>query len=448
MAGTLLSGGELIIQATRVGRESSLGQMIALMQEALEKKNPAEVAADRITRWFVPAILAIAGATGLSLGLFHAPGDEILLRSLTVLVIACPCALGIATPLVKLASVGLAKSRGILVRDPAALEAMKDLDVLVFDKTGTLTEGDYSLREVVPSKGMEAGRVLSLAAAVEARSSHFLARETVRKAREASLPFEEAADHETLEGMGVRGRVDGLEILVGNRRLMARENLTVDPVQEEKAQAAEARGMTAVFAGWAGRARGLLLFGDSLRPGISGMVRDLHARGISTWLVSGDSRETTRAIALQSGIPHFRGEILPQEKAGLVESLRAKGHRVGMVGDGINDAPALARADVGVALGTGTNILQEASDLTFLAPDPTRVGVAMELSDLTVRTIRQNLFFAFLYNCIAIPLAVSGWLNPLVAVLAMLISSLMVTGNALRISKAKGFSSTPPASER
>jgi heavy metal translocating P-type ATPase len=438
-AGALLLGGELKIRTTRVGRESSLGQMITLMQEALDKKNPAERVADRIIRWFVPVILAIAGAAGLSLWFFHAPGDEVLLRSLTVLVIACPCALGIATPIVKLASVGLAKSKGILVRDPAALEAVKDLDVWVFDKTGTLTEGAFSLLEVVPREGMEADRVLSLVASVEAHSQHFLAWEMGRKAREKSLNLGEVEEFETLEGMGVRGRVGGQKIFVGNRKLMALETLRIDHAQEEKAREAEARGMTVVFAGWAGKTQALFFFGDSLRKGVPEMLRDLHARGISTWLVSGDSRETTQVMAGQSGITQFRGGALPHEKVGLIKSLQQNGRRVGMVGDGINDAPALAQADVGIALGTGTNILQEASDLTFLASDPTRVGDAIELSALTVRTIRQNLFFAFLYNSIGIPLALFGWLNPLIAVLAMIASSLTVIGNALRISKVKEF---------
>ena len=443
-AGSLLLDGKLRIRATRIGRESSLGQMISLMQEALDKKNPAELAADRITRWFVPAILAIAGATGLSLWLLHSPGDEILLRSLTVLVIACPCALGIATPIVKLASVGLAKSKGILVRDPSALEAAKDLNVLVFDKTGTLTEGNFSLQEVVPREGIGADRALSRVASVEAHSQHFLAREILRKAREKSLGIEEVEEFETVEGMGVRGRVGGQEITIGNRRLMDRENLKIDPPQEEKAREAEGRGMTVTFAGWGEKAQALLFFGDSLRKGVREMVQGLHSRGISTWLVSGDSRETPQAMASQSGIPQFRGESLPQDKVDLIRSLQEKGRRVGMVGDGINDAPALAAADVGFALGTGADILQEASDLTFLDSDPSRVVDALELSTLTVRTIRQNLIFAFLYNSIGIPLAIAGCLNPLMAVVAMFASSLTVIGNALRISRARGFQGEQP----
>jgi heavy metal translocating P-type ATPase len=436
-AGSLLLGGEMRVRTTRTGRESSLGQIVALMQAALDKKNPAELRADRITRWFVPAILAMAGATGLSIWLSSSPGEEALLRSLTVLVITCPCALGIAIPIVKLASVGLAKSKGILVRDPAALEATKDLDVLVFDKTGTLTEGNFHLREMATDEETDPDQALSLIASVEAHSRHFLARETLRKAREKSLKLEEVEGFEPLEGMGVKGRVGGEEIFIGNRKLMVQKNLKIPAALERRAEEAETRGLTAIFAGWAGRVHSLLLFGDSLREGIREMVEDLHARRIKTWILSGDSQATTRSVAHQSGIPEFRGETLPQDKAQLIKDLQLKGRRVGMIGDGINDAAALAQADVGFALGTGTNLFQEASDITFLVPDPSRVMETIALSRRTVRTIRQNLFFAFLYNSVAIPLAIAGWLNPLIAVLAMFASSLTVTGNALRISRGR-----------
>lgn len=436
-AGSSLLGGEMKVRTTRVGRESSLGQIIALMQTALDKKNPAELMADRITRWFVPAILAIAGATGLSLWFFSFPGEEVLLRSLTVLVIACPCALGIAIPIVKLASVGLAKSKGILVRDPSALEAAKDLDILVFDKTGTLTEGNFHFQEMVTDEETDPGQAFSLIASVEAHSGHFLARETLRKARENSFKIEEAEEFEALEGRGVKGRVGGKDIFIGNRKWMGERNLGISAAQGKRAREAEAQGRTVVFAGWGGKVHSLLLFGDSLRKGIREMAEGLHARGIETWIISGDSQATTQSVAHQAGIPEFRGETLPQDKAKLIKELQSKGRRVGMIGDGINDAPALAQADVGFALGTGTNLLQEASDITFLVPDPSRVMETIALSRRTVRTIRQNLFFAFLYNSVAIPLAMAGWLNPLIAVFAMFASSLTVTGNALRISRAR-----------
>jgi heavy metal translocating P-type ATPase len=436
-AGAFLISGEIKVRTTRTGRESSLGQIVALMQEALDKKNPAEIMADRITRWFVPTILAIAGATSLYLWFLSSTGDEVFLRSLAVLAIACPCSLGIATPIVKLASVGLAKSQGMLVRDPAALETMKDLDVLVFDKTGTLTEGHFHLQDMVTDEGMAPGRALSLIASLEVHSDHFLAKEILRKAREKSLKLEEVEGFEALEGMGVKGRVGSQEIFIGNRKWMVQKSLEIPAAIGRRAEESEIRGMTAIFAGWEGKVHSLLLFGDSLRKGIREMVEGLHGRGIKTWIVSGDSRATTESVSRQSGIPEFLGEALPQDKVELIRNLQGKGRRVGMVGDGINDAAALAQADVGFALGAGSNILQEASDFTLLSSDPVKVLDALDLSSKTVGAIRQNLFFAFLYNSVGIPLAMAGWLNPLIAVFAMFASSLTVIGNALRISRGK-----------
>jgi len=287
---------------------------------------------------------------------------------------------------------------------------------------------------------MEADRALSLVASVEANSQHFLARETVRKAREKSLPLVEAVGFEALEGMGVKGRIGDEMISVGNRRLMARETLRIDPAQEEKAREAEARGMTVSFAGWGGETQSLLFFGDSLRKGVREMVQGLHARGISTWLVSGDSRETTLAVAGQCGIPQFRGEALPQEKVGLIKTLQEKGRRVGMVGDGINDAPALAQAQVGIAMGTGTDVAMASAGVTLVRGDLQGIVRARRLSRATMRNIRQNLFFAFIYNTAGVPIAagilypfLGILLSPMIAAAAMSLSSVSVIGNSLRL---------------
>jgi Cu+-exporting ATPase len=437
MAGTLLSDGELTVSTTRLGRESSLGQMIFLMQAALAEKNPTEHLADRITRWFVPGILLIAGITCPVLWFFQYSPEEILLRGLTVLVISCPCALGIATPIVKVAVLGLARSKGILVRDPASLEKAMGLDTLVFDKTGTLTEGDFALHEVVMEDGLQEEQVLSLIASVEAHSDHFLAREVLRKAGEKGIGFARADHFEIIDGMGIKGQAEGREIYIGNRSLLKNRCLNLSGPLDHKAREVEAQGKTVVFFAWDGEVRGFLVFGDFLRRGIGEMVRKIQSNKVALWAVSGDSQETTRSIALQAGISNFRGQAFPQDKVKLIRSLQAEGRRVGMIGDGINDAAALAQADVGFAFGAGTNILREASDITLLTPDPSRVTEAIDLSRRAVRTIRQNLFFAFFYNSIGIPLAVAGWLNPLIAVFAMFASSLTVIGNALRISKGK-----------
>jgi heavy metal translocating P-type ATPase len=431
--GILLLDGKLTLRTTRVGEDSSLGQMITLMQETLSKKNPAELLADRITRWFVPLILILAAITAFYVWSVNFSIDEALLRSLTVLVISCPCALGIATPIVKVAAMGLGRSRGILIRDPRALERVKDLDTLVFDKTGTLTEGNFLLQEII-TEGASEQEALGRLASVEAYSDHFLAQEIIRRAREKSVKMEEATAFEEFEGMGVKGFVGGREVFIGNRQLMNKFGVDLSSSLEKRAFSLESRGMTVVLCGWDQQVRGFLVFGDSIKRGVPELVKKLQARKIITWVVSGDAQETTRAVAEELGINQFRGQALPQDKVELIKSLQQKGHRVGMVGDGINDAAALARADVGFALGTGINITQEASDFTLLASDPTRVLEIFDLSALTMKTIRQNLFFAFLYNGLAIPLAVAGFLNPLIAVFAMFASSLTVIGNALRIS--------------
>jgi len=434
MGGTLLLDGEMKVRATRVGGGSSLGQMITLMQEALASKNQAELLVDGITRWFVPLILTVAAATAFSLWLLRFSLDDALLRGLTVLLISCPCALGIATPIVKVAVMGLARSRGILIRDPGALERSQGLDTLVFDKTGTLTEGDFSLQKIVTT-GSPEGQALSRLAALEVRSDHFLGRAILRKAREESIEIEEAHGFESLEGMGVKGVVQGDLTFIGNRRLMNLEKIEIPAALNHQARDYEEKGLTTIFFGWGREVEGFLVFGDSLRKGIRRMIQELREKGITTWIVSGDAQETTRAMAAESGVDNFLGHALPGDKVELVKSLQGKGHRVGMVGDGINDAAALAQADVGFALGTGAHILQEASDFTLLAQDPTRVLDALGLAALAGRAIRQNLFFAFLYNSVSIPLAVSGLLNPLIAVSAMFASSLTVTGNVLRIWK-------------
>jgi Cu+-exporting ATPase len=329
---------------------------------------------------------------------------------------------------------GVGRRRGILVRDPGALERVKDLDTLIFDKTGTLTEGKFELQKIYSEEGEEEN-ILTVLAAVELGSSHFLARAIVRKARETGVKMEAASRFEEFEGVGVKGIVAGETVVIGSPRFLRQEGLTVSSSLEEKAALPEESGKTLVFFGWGERARGFAVFGDRLRPGIREMVQNLHSQGVETWLVSGDSEGTTGAIAGEVGIRNFRGQSLPQEKVGLLRGLQAKGRRVGMVGEGINDAAALAQADVGFALGSAADLAREASALTFLTPDPTRIPEARNLSRLTCKLIRQNLFFAFFYNALAIPLAASGLLNPVIAVFAMFASSLSVIANASRLSR-------------
>ncbi len=435
LGGTLLLENELKLRTIRIGRESTLGQMLQLVQEALSRKNPFELLSDRIMRWFVPVIFGLAASTALYLRLEGVSVDVALLRAVTILVITCPCALGIASPLVKIAAVGKSQKRGILIRDPRALEDAKDLDVLVFDKTGTITEGKFSLKGLV-SGTMSMEEAVGLIASVEIHSDHFLAREIVRKAKELALSFDEAQSYEAWDGLGVKGLSNGKEVVVGNRLLMANRGLVLPIDLDQNARISESQGVTVVFFGWEKEVKGILLFGDSVKHSSRTAIRDLQKRGIELWLVSGDAEETTRAVADELGIERFSGQALPKDKVEIIKTLQKKGHRVGMVGDGFNDAAALVHADVGFALGTSLNISREASDITLITGDPAKVAEVLDLSALTVRTIRQNLLLAFLYNGLALPLAVTGLLNPLIAVVAMFGSSLSVIGNSFKIFKA------------
>ncbi len=442
MGGTLLLEGELSVEATMVGPESSLGQLITLVEQALSNKNPIELVADRITRWFVPAILVLATATALWMWVQGVSLDNALLRALAVLVISCPCALGIATPLAKVAAVGAGRMKGIVIRDPSALEQAKDLDAVVFDKTGTMTEGSFSLQQVVALEASEE-EALRWIAALELHSDHFIAREILRKTSAMSLIEEEAHHFEELPGLGVKGVVNEMTVVVGNRRLLTTEGMSLPPSLDGKAKRLELEGNTVVFFGWKGSTKGLLSFGDRVKDSAKRAVQDLRSRGISTWLVSGDARETTQAVANALGIDQSMGQALPQDKVAIIKKLREEGRRVGMLGDGFNDAAALAEADVGFAMGGGANLAREASDITLLGHDLACLCDALDLSAFTMKTIRQNLAFAFLYNLLCIPLAIMGVVNPLVAVFAMFASSLMVVGNSSRILRRQELLTSP-----
>jgi Cu+-exporting ATPase len=345
--------------------------------------------------------------------------------------------------LAKVAALGMGRARGVLIQDPGALERAKDVDTFIFDKTGTVTEGRFSLQEAIAWEGTEIDG-LQRVGAVEVHSDHFLAREILRKARELFPRVERAQSFRAHEGLGVTGLVHGTEVAVGSRQLMRQRGLTLSPDHEGDATAMAARGATVVYFGWEKRARGILVFGDTLKHGAKEVVQELRSGGVEAWLVSGDARETTQSVAQELGIDRFLGQALPGDKVEIVKSLQERGRLVGMVGDGMNDAAALAQADVGFALGTGSNLAQEASDMAIMADDPTRVLDVLNLSAMTTKTVRQNLLFAFLYNTLGIPLAMMGMVNPIVAVFAMFGSSLTVIGNTLRMVRGRSVRGWKP----
>lgn len=435
LAGTLLLDSELRLVATRIGPASALGQMFDLMRQSLAAKNPVEQLIDRITHWFVPLILFLAGATFFVLWRLGNQTDDSLLRALAVLVIACPCALGMATPLAKVAVLAAGRSQGIVIRDAAAFAQARHLDTLVFDKTGTVTEGSFTLLEIF-APGHAEDVVRRRVAAVEAKSAHFLAREIRRQAKQGGGGAEVADHLREHAGLGVSGSVDGEQTAVGSRSFMEGQALLIPRAIEARAGAAEERGQSVVFAAWQGEVRALLIFGDRLREGAPQLIAHLLARGLEIWLVSGDSQATTAAVARQLGIRHFAGHARPEDKVAIIRQLQAADRVVGMAGDGVNDAAALALAEVGFAMGSNpARLMEEAAAVTLFGCLPERLLVVLALSERLARAIRQNLTLAFLYNGIGIPLAMLGLLNPLMAVFAMFASSLTVIGNTLRVIK-------------
>ena len=433
-AGSTVRDGEVILQALRTVADSLVGQMISTVEKALDRKDTYERLADRISRFFVPVVLAVSAGTVFVVWMSGFSAGDALLRGLTVLVISCPCTLGIAIPLVKVAAVAAARRAGIIVRNPEAFERMHAVDTVIFDKTGTLTEGNFSLQQVV-DRGSNATGLFSRLASVEVHSRHFIGRQIVSEAQKRGAGITGCSAFRTYEGLGVTGRVEGQDICIGNRTLMELHGMTLDDATEKEAAVLERSGSTCIFFAWDELVRGFLVFGDLVRKGTEEIIARLNARGIEVWLVSGDAESTTGVIAGALKIDHFKGRALPDGKAGLIDTLLRHGRRVAMIGDGINDAPAIATAEVGCAFGAGADLIHETADITFLSPEPGKILGALELSALTSRTIRQNLFFAFLYNAVAIPVAALGMLNPFIAVIAMVGSSLTVTGNALRMSR-------------
>ncbi len=472
IAGSLNSGSVLQVRASKVGEDTTLMQIIKMVEQALGSKSSLERTVDRISRMFVPGVMAIAALTFLVcwLGGFT-PASEALMRAITILVIACPCALGMATPLALTAAIGSASRRGILVGDSRVLENIRKVDTVIFDKTGTITEGNFALLEFEPaiSTAQELSfaevsqsssvfsalsqrplrlsgemefeaqvfeeKALRLIASLERYSEHPLARAVVKRAESEGIELLEARGVEILKGKGVTGIVAGHKVFVGNRHLAEDEGVWIHFSAEIRAESLEANGRTVAFFGWDGQFQGLMGLGDQVRAEAKAVLDDFRQRGVKTMIVSGDAQATTSYVASQVGADDFLAEVLPNDKTAVIERLQQQGQFVAMIGDGINDAPALAAADLGIAVGSGADIAMKAAAIVLMTNSLSKLSEVFDLASNTWRVVRQNLFWAFFYNTLGITLAVIGILNPIMAAGAMLLSSLSVIGNSLRLSR-------------
>lgn len=453
---TVNQQGMLQVRATKIGKDTFLSQVVKLVEEAQGTKVPIQEFADKVTGFFVPAVLVIAALTFIAWLLFpeamRAVGAPLaqwlpwynpeltgmtlaLYATIAVLVIACPCALGLATPTALMVGSGMGAENGILIRNGAAIQTMSNVDVIVFDKTGTITQGKPEVTDVIAVEGDEA-ELLRLAASVEVGSEHPLGKAIVASARQKGISLAYPRNFQAVTGKGVSSEIDGRLTLVGSRRLLEDHGLDPHGMDEEIARL-EAEGKTAMLVAFEGKVIGIVAVADILKEDSVPAIEALKALGLETAMITGDNRRTAEAIAAKVGISRVLAEVLPEGKVDEVKRLQQQGLTVAMVGDGINDAPALTQADVGVAIGTGTDIAIEAADITLVSGSLSAVVSTVKLSRATFRKIRQNLFWAFIYNSIAIPLAILGLLHPVIAEISMAMSSVTVVGNANLLRRAK-----------
>ena len=450
---TVNQDGALTMRVQKAGADTMLARIVALVAQAQRSKAPLQRLADRVAAWFVPAVLGVA-VLAFAAWAWLGPEPRLahaLLAAVAVLIIACPCALGLATPISIMVASGRGAQHGVLFKDAAAIEALRGIDTLVVDKTGTLTQGRPALVEVASIGALPRDRVLALAAALERPSEHPLARAVVAAAEAERIPVPAATDFRVLAGRGVSARAadDGagklVEAALGNARLMAERQVALDGDAATQAETLRRRGATVMFLDVDGALAALLAVADRVRPDSRQAIADLHAAGLHVVMLTGDNATTARAVAAELGIHDVHADASPAGKAAAIQALRAQGRRVAMAGDGINDAPALAAADVGIAMGSGTDVAMHSAQVTLVQGGLGGVVRARALARATVRNIRQNLFFAFVYNAVGIPVAAGAlypWLgvtlSPMIAALAMSLSSVSVVGNALRLRKAPG----------
>ena len=446
VVGATVNGtGALVMRAEKVGSETLLSRIVAMVADAQRSRAPIQKLADQVAGWFVPVVILIAIATfivwsiwGIDPKMAHA-----IINAVSVLIIACPCALGLATPMSIMVATGGGATMGVLFRNAEAIEVMRAVDTLVVDKTGTLTEGKPRLVSVVPAAGSDEATLLRLAASLERGSEHPLAAAIVAGAKDRGVSLVEAIDFESVTGKGVRGRVDGKRVALGNRAMMEADG--IDPRSlVERAEALRGDGQTVMFVSVDGALAGLVGVADPIKDSTPDAIRALKAEGLRIVMMTGDSKTTAQAVAKRLGLDDVVAEVLPDQKAEHVRRFKAQGRKVAMAGDGINDAPALALADVGIAMGTGTDVAMESAHVTLVKGDLRGIARARALSRATMNNIKQNLFFAFVYNVAGIPVAAgvfypfTGWLlSPMLAALAMSLSSVSVIGNALRLRGAR-----------
>jgi P-type Cu+ transporter len=443
IGGTINQTGSLVMRAEKVGRDTMLARIVQMVSEAQRSRAPIQRLADQVSGWFVPAVIVIAILAFIAWSTFG-PEPRFtfgLIAAVSVLIIACPCALGLATPMSIMVGVGRGAQLGVLIKNAEALERLEKVDTLVVDKTGTLTEGKPTVTALRPAEGVAEEELLRLAASVERASEHPIAAAIVQSAEARGLKLAEVSDFDSPTGRGALGIVEGREVVLGNARFLEERGIEAGALAEA-ADDLRRDGATAIFAAIDGKAAGVIAVADPVRPTTPEAIRALHEAGIRIVMLTGDNRTTAEAVARQLGIDEVEAEVLPDRKSEVVARLRSEGRIVAMAGDGVNDAPALAAADVGIAMGSGTDVAIESAGATLLRSDLVGIVRARRLSGATMRNIRQNLFFAFVYNASGVPIAAGVLypvfgilLSPIIAAAAMALSSVSVVANALRLRK-------------